>query len=195
MKHKHTFALHSFVPAAFGREAEQATAGSSFLNCESWIHQKFSAWVLILDPVVMVPTWEGTIPSHITARVKQNKYLPLALLREMSCVCQYLVLVFHQHFLWVIENFRKKAVCLNRSKSMVCLHFSEAVWLVFCFLPSSWSIQTPWAQQQTALNEPEIFSDNIFVNKRLAALIFHSLTAWFIASSFLPVETSTPVDG
>lgn len=41
----------------------------------------------------------------------------------------------------------------------------------------------------------DFFSDNISVIKRLAVLIFHSLTAWFTASSFLPVETSTPVDG
>lgn len=55
---------------------------------------------------------------------------------------------------------------------MVCLHFSEAVWLVFCFLPSSPSTQTPWAQQQTALNEPEIFSDNIFLLSNVWLYLF-----------------------
>ena len=195
MKHKHTFALHSFLPATFGREKEQATAGSSFLNWQSWIHQKFSAWVLILEPVVMVSTWEGTIPSHITSRVKENRYLPLALLSEVFCCLTVSSSGFSPALPVDHWKFSKKAVCWNRSESMVCLRFSEAVWLVFCFLPSSWSIQTPWAQQQTALNELEIFSDNIFVIKCLAVLIFRSPTAWFIASVSLPVETSTPVDG
>lgn len=194
MKHKHTFALQSFLPAAFGTETEQATVSSSFLNCHSWIHQKSSASVLILNLVVTVPNWEGTIPNYIISRVKQNRYLPLAFLTEVFCVRQYPVLVFHQCFLWIIENFPKKRSFWNRSKYAVCLHFSEAVQLAFCFLPSPWSIQTPWAQQQTALNEPEIFSDNIFVIKCLAVLSY-SLAAWFIASSSLPVETSTPADG
>lgn len=193
MKHKHTFALHSFLPAAFGRETEQATAGSRFLNCQSWIHREFSAWVSILDPLVTVPTWGGTNPSHITPELSRTDIYLLPC--SVSCVWQYPILVFHQHFPWIITNFPQKAVCWNRPKPMLCLHFSGAAWLVFRFLPSSRSVQTPWAQQQTALNEPAIFSDNIFVIKHLAVLIFHSLTAWFIASRSLPVETSTPVDG
>lgn len=122
MKYKQMFALCSSLPAAFGRKTEQATVGSSFLNYQSWIHQKFSAWVLILNPVVMVPTWEGTIPSHSTSKVKQNICLSLVLLREVSCVWQHAVLFFHQHFLWFIENFPKKKQFVETDQNPLCVY-------------------------------------------------------------------------
>lgn len=135
MKHKHTFALQSFLPAAFGTETEQATVSSSFLNCHSWIHQKSSASVLILNLVVTVPNWEGTIPNYIISRVKQNRYLPLAFLTEVFCVRQYPVLFFHQCFLWIIENFQKKRSLLKQIKirSVFALQRSSAA----CFLLSA----------------------------------------------------------
>lgn len=167
---------------------------SSFLNCQSWIRQKFSDWVLIFDPIVMVPTWEGQSQIVSPPELSRTDIYPLPC-SEKCPVFDNFQFWFSLELLGDYWKFsQKKGVCWNRSKSMVCLHFGEALCRVFCFLPSPWNTETPWAQQQTALNELEILSDNIFVIKCLAVLIFHSLTAWFIASGSLPVETSTPVD-
>lgn len=63
MKHKYIFALHSFLPAAFGSETEQATKGNIILNW-SWIHQKSSVWALVLDTVVTIHLRSDKAISH-----------------------------------------------------------------------------------------------------------------------------------
>lgn len=123
----------------------------------------------------MVPTREQSQVTSLPELIRTDTYSPLALLRGVSWVWQCPVLFFPPALPMDHWKFSQKS-SFKTDQNLWYVH----LWLVFCFLPCSTSIHIPWAQQQTALNEPEIFFLTIFLLSNVWLYLF--FICWLLDS-------------